>query len=167
MKKILWILIVGLFFTSAAIASAEEGMEKMGGMGEPGMGMGKQTMDRPGMMGKDGMGMMGPGMMCPLCSSLMKSVGSPQLVSTGDGGFVVLAGNKLIKYDKDLNVVKEAEIKIDVQAMMDKMKDCPMCKMMKEKMQERKEMHMEHREKMMDEKGTSDHETHHPEEGTK
>lgn len=55
-----------------------------------------------------------------------------QMVATSDGGFVVLVSNKLLKYDKDLNLVKEAELKtgaelkIDVgsmQEMMEKMKE--------------------------------------------
>ena len=43
-----------------------------------------------------------------------------------------MIGNKLIKYDAQLNIVKEAEIKIDMEAMfksMEEMKaNCPMCK---------------------------------------
>jgi len=47
-----------------------------------------------------------------------------EMIATEDGGVVVLVGNKLIKYDKNLNVVKEAEIKIDTEGMMKKMKEC-------------------------------------------
>ena len=36
-----------------------------------------------------------------------------QMVATADGGVIVLSGNKLLKYDKDLNLVKEAELKRD------------------------------------------------------
>ena len=32
------------------------------------------------------------------------------LVATSDGGVVVLSGPRLVKYDKDLNLVKEVEI---------------------------------------------------------
>lgn len=39
------------------------------------------------------------------------------LAATEDGGALVLMGNKLIKYDKDLNLVKEVEIKIDWESM--------------------------------------------------
>ncbi|MDD4908163.1 MAG: hypothetical protein PHJ00_03785 [Candidatus Omnitrophica bacterium] len=55
-----------------------------------------------------------------------------QMVASNDGGVIILAGNKLMKYDKDLNLVKEveiksvAELKIDassVQDMINKMKD--------------------------------------------
>ena len=37
---------------------------------------------------------------------MMKSV-----VATSDGGVVVVAGHKITKYDKDLNLVKEVEMK--------------------------------------------------------
>jgi hypothetical protein len=52
------------------------------------------------------------------------------VVATSDGGVVVVVGDRIIKYDKNLNLVKEAEIKMDVGAMQRKMiemkKDCPM-----------------------------------------
>jgi hypothetical protein len=77
------------------------------------MGRGMQsscTMDsndmmmQKGMMGQHGMMGMHPmsGMMC-----------GSSLVATEDGNVIVLMGNKLLKYDKDLNLVKEVEIKID------------------------------------------------------
>lgn len=44
-----------------------------------------------------------------------------------DGSIVILAGNKLIKYDKDLNLIKEVEIKIEMggKHKIDMMKKCP------------------------------------------
>jgi hypothetical protein len=39
---------------------------------------------------------------------MMRSV-----VATTDGGVVVLSGHKMTKYDSDLNVVKEVELKMD------------------------------------------------------
>lgn len=93
---------------------------------------GKEMMkDKAGMMeGKDGMmGMMGKGMMdgkmmgmCPMMKSMMER----SVVATSDGGVVVVMGNKLTKYDKDLNVVKEIEQKMDMEGMQKMMKDCPM-----------------------------------------
>lgn len=41
----------------------------------------------------------------------MMGGGKETVVATSDGGVVILAGPKLIKYDKDLNLVKEVEIK--------------------------------------------------------
>ena len=100
--------------------------------------MGKEKMgDKAGMMeGKGGMmGMMGKGMMdgkmmgmCPMMKSMMER----SVVATSDGGVVVVMGNKLTKYDKELNVTKEVELKMDMegmQKMMDNMKSmCPMMK---------------------------------------
>ncbi len=39
------------------------------------------------------------------------------IVATSDGGVVVMIGNKLYKYDKDLNLKKEVEIKVDLKSM--------------------------------------------------
>ncbi|MDP2980484.1 MAG: hypothetical protein Q8N67_00250 [Candidatus Omnitrophota bacterium] len=65
---------------------------------------------------------------CPM----YKMMGEKKLVATQDGGAVLMMGNKLIKYDAQLNIIKEVEIKIDMEAMknsMDEMrKNCPMCK---------------------------------------
>ena len=55
-------------------------------------------------------------------SGMMGKMMDKKIVATRDGGVVVLLGNKLIKYDAKLNLVKEAEIKVD-------MKEC--CPMMK------------------------------------
>src|SRR5437870_4124994 len=113
MKKLFVISIMVLFCSAVTLSFAEEGMEKMGGMEKTG-DMGGPGMDKPmmgqGMMGKGemgmGQGMMGKGMMGMMCP-MMESLARPQIVSTGDGGFVILAGTKLTKYDKNLNVVKE------------------------------------------------------------
>ena len=58
------------------------------------------------------------------------------MIETSDGGLVVLMGNKLMKYDKDLNMIKEAEIKIDWSSWKKSM--------------------TEHRKMMMDEKTKDD-----------
>lgn len=39
-------------------------------------------------------------------------MGKASMVSTDKGGVIVLAGNKLMKYDADLSLVKEVEIKM-------------------------------------------------------
>jgi len=60
---------------------------------------------------------------CPM----YKMMGGKELLATQDGGVVLMMGNKLIKYDAQLNLVKEAEIKIDMEAMkkmMEEMKKC-------------------------------------------
>ena len=67
-----------------------------------------------GMMG--GKGMMG---MMKMCQSMMNK---PSMVAVGDG-VVVLSGKKLYKYDANLNLVKEADVKVEEMGMMDNDKD--------------------------------------------
>ena len=71
-------------------------------------------MDRGSMMGDDNMMMQrgtGYGM------HAMGMMGGSAMVATEDGGIVIMWGSKLMKYDKDLNLIKEAEIKIDWESM--------------------------------------------------
>lgn len=62
-----------------------------------------------------------------LCDIMM----GRSLVATADGGVVVLLGNKLYKYDKDLVLQKEVEIKIDREGTQKKMGKSPMSQKMK------------------------------------
>ena len=82
-------------------------------------------------------GQMYPMSNCPMCPMMCKSMMEKTLVATDDGGVILMAGCKLIKFDKDLNKVKEVPIEIDMKAMQDKMqeimKNCPMCPMMQKK----------------------------------
>lgn len=63
---------------------------------------------------------------------MMRGMHSKSMVASSDGGIIVMSGNKLLKYDKDLNLVKEVEIKVDMegmQKMMQSMQEkCPMMK---------------------------------------
>lgn len=83
--------------------------------------------------GKMGGAMMEKGMMgmCPM----MKSMTERTIIATSDGGIVIVMGNKLSKYDKNLNLIKEVELRMDMegmQKMMDHMKSmCPMMGKMK------------------------------------
>ena len=79
---------------------------KMGMMGEKGG-------ESKGMMGMHGM---------------MKKMMEKSVVATSDGGIVIVTGNKITKYDKDLNVVKEIETKMDIDSMKEMMGKCPMMK---------------------------------------
>ena len=71
------------------------------------------------------------GMGCPMCCMNKMMMDSKKLVATQDGGAILMIGNKLIKYDGQLNIVKEVEIKMDMAAMKKSMDDmrnsCPMC----------------------------------------
>lgn len=110
MKKNVLIFIAVVLFTASGLVYAQE---MKGGMMDSGM-MGKGMMDGK-MMGMHGM--------------MMKMM-DRNVVATSDGGIVIVAGNKLTKFDKDLNLVKEVELKVDtegMQKMMDDMKSmCPM-----------------------------------------
>ena len=84
--------------------------------------------DKGGMMGG---GMMGKGMMG--MHGMMMKMGemmNKTAVATSDGGIIIVAGDKITKYDKDLNVVKEVELKSNMEAMQKMMSDmmakCPM-----------------------------------------
>jgi len=108
--KVLALVIVALMFCSV-VAFAQTPAEKAE----------EKPMDKQ--MGKEAMG----GMAMNMMGAMQK-----QMVATNDGGVVVLSGNKLLKYDKDLNLVKEAELKTDdalkidigsMQDMMQKMKE--------------------------------------------
>jgi len=70
-------------------------------------------------------GMPGPAaMMMEHGKKMMGMMGGKSMVATSDGGVVILIGNKLQKYDKNLLLQKEVEIKMDKDMMSKKMK-CP------------------------------------------
>ena len=108
MKKltslIVAVMVIGL---SASFVFADEmkGSMKEDEMEGKGMMMGK------GMMGK---GMMDGDMMKMMMSMHGMMMRSPTMVASNDGGVIVLTGSKLYKYDKNLNLVKEAEIKTEM-----------------------------------------------------
>jgi len=112
-KKLIVVAILALFaLTLVGVSFAQDEvvkcpmMEKCAGMG----------------------GMKGP---CPMCCMKMKGMMEKEMVATEDGSVVVLAGNKLMKYDKDLELKKETQIKCDMKEACEKMcKECPCCQAM-------------------------------------
>jgi hypothetical protein len=70
-----------------------------------------------GMMGKKGPHMDDMPMHCMM---------QKQMVATSDGGIVLTVGNKLYKYDSNLNLQKEADIPFNKDCMMKMMKDMDM-----------------------------------------
>ena len=84
---VLLLLVSTVAFAEETVKSEMPGMNKENPMGKAMPGMGK--------------------MCCPM-------MGKTQMVATDEGGVIVLAGNKLIKYDANLNLVKEAEIPMPV-----------------------------------------------------
>ena len=82
--------------------------------------------------------------MCPAHGMMtMRMITSRNMVATSDGGVIIYVANKLLKYDKDLNLVKNAPVDIGYQEMLDIAKDmktnCSMCKMGEMKMKEKME----------------------------
>lgn len=92
MRTVYVVILAGLVLVISAISFAQE--SSMGGQTQ-GMGRG---------MGQ-GQQMMGGGMMMQRPNT--------QMESTSDGGIVILSGNKLQKYDKDLKLIKEVELKVE------------------------------------------------------
>ena len=116
-----------LFFLVPVVSFSQESSAANNTMTEKGM-MGTGTIAqemKDKMAGRHAkMGMMGMMM-------------NKSMVATADGGVIVMAGNKLLKYDKDLNLQKEVELKIDpaaMKAMMPGMMD--ECPALKKKIQE-------------------------------
>jgi len=131
-KKLLFIgvglaVLVSVLTFSFAKESESAPAEMMRKMRE-----GTATPGQEMMMGKGQM-MMGKGqmMMCPMHQMMAGSMMTKSMVATEDEGIVVMAGEKLMKFDKDLNLVKETLLPIDTEAMQKKMtqtmKSCPMC----------------------------------------
>lgn len=83
------------------------------------------------------MGMKGHRMMmsdsCPMGGMMMHGMFERTMVPTSDGGVVVMVGNQLYKFDKNLALKKEAAIKVDTakirEAMREAMQACPMMEM--------------------------------------
>ena len=99
MKKLFLILVAVVFVLSLASFSFAEDMQQQDMMEEGGQGM---------EMGMDGQhqscGQHGHKMM-------MGMMNKPTMLATADGGVLVLDGPHLVKYDQDLNLVKEVELK--------------------------------------------------------
>lgn len=136
-RMVILVLVFVLVSTIAVMVSAREKDSVM----DPQTRRDKNMMDkdRGMMMGHDDgkMGMMKPGgkPMCPMCGMACESMMKRDIVPTEDGGVIVVCGDQIIKYDANLNLVKQTEIKIDMeqmqQKMMKMMQSCPMCKKMK------------------------------------
>lgn len=106
MKKILCLMLaVALLVPMTGWAqdtNDDEGMSSMMMEGMPPMMGERNAEEKPPMMGMQGMKGMKGG--CPMM------MGKPQMQVTNAGDVIVLNGNKLIKYDGDLNLIKEVDI---------------------------------------------------------
>jgi len=108
MAVVVFAVAAGLYYVFAAKQN-DEGMMGSGMMHGRMMDSNDVKMQKQKM---DGSMMRGNGMH-PMSGMMYGS----SLVAMSDGGVVVLMGNKLCKYDKDLNLVKEVEIKMDWENM--------------------------------------------------
>ena len=104
MKKFTYVIVVIAVVLVTRFAFAEEMKDSM---------MGKGMMGK-GMMADKGMMMQG---------MMMHAMMNKSMVATSDGGVIVMAGNTLTKYDKDLNAVKEVDIKMNMDSMQKMMTD--------------------------------------------
>ena len=103
MKKGVFIgMLIVLFMATSTISFGQEsGGQESGEMKKPTMGKEAKESEME-MCRKYGM---------------MKKMMSKQMVATRDGGVIVMFGNKLMKYDKNLNLKKEVKIDIDKKHM--------------------------------------------------
>lgn len=117
MKKTTWM--AGILMTGL--------LTGISGAQKPGMGKGMGGGQMGGMKGMHKMMMSDS---CPMGGMFMHGMMERSMAPTQDGGVVVMVGNQLFKYDKNLDLKKSAEVKIDTAkmraAMMDAMKACPM-----------------------------------------
>ena len=112
MKKIISAVVLLSLLISVPVFAEETKKEEMPAMSMNGpMGM---SMNKPAGM-STGM---------PMGMPMGSMMGKTQMVATDEGGVIVLAGNKLMKYDADLNLVKEADVKMPMGPMGGK--QCPM-----------------------------------------
>jgi hypothetical protein len=96
------VLILGFGFSFAQEQQAEVSKDATAQKLAPAMPQGKDVMMnskfKKGAMSREGM------------RDMMKMMMPKSMVSTSDGGVIVLIGNKLLKYDSKLDLVKEVEI---------------------------------------------------------
>ncbi|MFH1441491.1 MAG: hypothetical protein ABIH18_05585 [Candidatus Omnitrophota bacterium] len=121
MKRGLGVILVTLFVFVPFVFAQESGKTAVEAMMRDSMMSGGSKMKQKCMsMMQKNKRKMGMNNSCKMM--LMKSMMAKQLVPTEDGGVILMCGNKLYKYDKNLELIKEVEIKVD----MDKMKDMMM-----------------------------------------
>ena len=87
-------------------------------IGVSGLGLAQMNDKGSGMMDKGDKGsMMGGGMKGMMKHGMMMKMMEKSVVATSDGGVVVIMANKMSKYDKDMNLVKEVDLTTDMGGM--------------------------------------------------
>ncbi len=125
--KGLYVLVFAALFLAAAVCSrAAEASKKGSSVIGPREMMKKEMMTKSILTG-----------MCPMHMMMM----SKSMVSTKDDGVIIMAGDKLLRYDKNLELVKEAEVDFDAEDMRKMCEACPECRaaMKEEDAQEKRE----------------------------
>lgn len=123
-----WIAVIALVLVAVIGSYSVFAQPRQSQPGQPpaGGGMGRGMMQGQG------------GMMCPMCGAMGGAMMQKSLVQV-EGGVIVAIGNKLIKYDGDLNKVKEVTLDLDIsgmqQAMQQMMQNCPMHQQMMQRSQ--------------------------------
>jgi hypothetical protein len=120
MKRTIPFAIVILLAAGIAFVAVDQTRAMAGKQDESKEMMCKGTMHKE-MMHKEMMEHRQMPMMCPMHSMMCQGMMHKEMVATQDGGVIVMVDNKLLKYDKDVNFVKEVELKIDTEAMQGKM----------------------------------------------
>jgi len=105
MKNVLIGLAAALLITGMAFAQqAQQPVQPPAGGQQMQQGMACPMMQQPGMMGS--------GMKQRMQQRGMMGNMAPQtsMVASDNGGVIILSGNRLLKFDKNLNLVKEVEL---------------------------------------------------------
>jgi hypothetical protein len=116
MKRTIPFAIVILLAAVVAFFAVDQTRAMAGKQNEPKEMKHKEMMEHREMMG-----------MCPMHTMMCERMMEKEIVAMPDGDIVVMAGNKLYKYDKDFNLVKEVELKAaaDMKEKMENMqKEC-------------------------------------------
>jgi len=113
MRRFLGLLVAFCFLAGLTVLAEDQPQAQVDPSKCPMMGKMGGEKGMSGMMG-EGKGKMGRGMMPQM---MMKSMMERSMIATNDGGVVVMVGNALYKYDKNLKLLGEAQIKIDMEKM--------------------------------------------------
>jgi hypothetical protein len=125
-KTTLWISVMTLILFTAMIsptkAETQESETKTAPTSEvkgskpvmPGQSM---VIGNPFMAGNPMMGGKMDAEVSRTADTIMRYVMGKQIIATSDGGVVIAIGNRLYKYDSNLNLQKEAEIPIDMEGL--------------------------------------------------
>jgi hypothetical protein len=66
---------------------------------------------------------------CPMHQMMGGPMTSKSMIATTDGGVVIMIGDKLMKFDRDLNLVQETKVEMNIEGTPEKpdqpMKECP------------------------------------------